>query len=177
MHAVLRSSVDPAHADFEIPVEAPAVEEQAAQYESAAEVPEVQEPVVAAPPVAEQPAVYEAAPEPPAAVEQPAAKIPEPASKAEEPEFELDQDYELVLDPEPLVPAHDQKTPEVPIAPLDPEPEPVTQNAAPANGFASDQFLTDLANEIDQLGIGVLSPGFSGSTPAGICSVGPLSRP
>jgi pilus assembly protein FimV len=161
------AAVDPAHAEFEIPVETPAVEEQAAQYEPAVEVPEVQELPVAAPPVAEQPAVHEAAPEPPAAVEQPAANIPEPAPKAEEPEFELDQDYELVLDPEPLVPAHDQKPPEVPIVPLDPEPEPVTQNAAPANGFASDQFLTDLANEIDQLGIGVLSPGFSGSTPAG----------
>jgi tetratricopeptide (TPR) repeat protein len=159
-------AVAPAHAEFEIPVEAPAVEPQAAQTEPAVEVPKVPELAVAAPLVAE-PAGYEAAPEPPAALEHLAAKIPEPAARAEEPEFELDQDYELVLDPEPLVPAHEQKPPEVPIAPLEPEPEPVTQNAAPANGFASDQFLTDLANEIDQLGIGVLSPGLSGSTPAG----------
>jgi len=164
--AVEPAAAEPAKGEFEIPVERPAVEEPAVRYEPAGEVPEVQELPVAATPVAEQPAVYEGGSEPPSAVE-PAANIPEPAPKAEEPEFEVDQDYELVLDPEPLVPAHDQKPPEVPIAPLHPEPEPVTQNAAPANGFASDQFLTDLANEIDQLGIGVLSPGFSGSTPAG----------
>jgi tetratricopeptide (TPR) repeat protein len=45
----------------------------------------------------------------------------------------------------------------------------VAQNAAPAppagSGFASDQFLADLANEIDQLGIGGLAPGFSGTMP------------
>ncbi len=32
-----------------------------------------------------------------------------------ESEFELDEDYELILDPEPLVPAYDQKPPDVPI--------------------------------------------------------------
>jgi len=97
-------------------------------------------------------------------VEQPpAAKIAEPAPKIEEPEFELDQDYELVLDPEPLVPAHDQRPPEIPIVPL--EPQPAGRNVAPANGFASDQFLSDLAAEIDQLGIGELSPGYSDAGP------------
>jgi hypothetical protein len=45
--------------------------------------------------------------------------------------------------------------------PLEREPEPVAHNAAPANGFASDQFLSDLAAEIDQLGGDQLSPGFS----------------
>src|SRR5437588_176481 len=41
------------------------------------------------------------------------------------------------------------------------------QNAAPpaGSGFASDQFLADLANEIDALGIGGLAPGFSGAMP------------
>ena len=82
-------------------------------------------------------------------------------------EFELEQEYELVLDPEPIIPAYDQKPPEHPIVPLEPEPEPepAAQNAAPAapagGGFASDQFLSDLANEIDQLGIGELTPSFS----------------
>jgi tetratricopeptide (TPR) repeat protein len=104
----------------------------------------------------------------------PAAKTPAPpakpqAPKAPEPEFELDQDYELVLEQESLVPAYDQKPPEKPIAPLEKHPEPVAKNSAPAapsgSGFASDQFLADLANEIDQLGIGDLAPGFSGSTP------------
>jgi tetratricopeptide (TPR) repeat protein len=104
----------------------------------------------------------------------PATKTPAPpakpqAPKAPEPEFELDQDYELVLEQESLVPAYDQKPPEKPIVPLEKNPEPVAKNSAPAapsgSGFASDQFLADLANEIDQLGIGDLAPGFSGSTP------------
>jgi len=86
---------------------------------------------------------------------------------APEPEFELEQEYELVLEQESLVPAYDQRPPETPVAP--PAPKPVAQNAAPpppsGSGFASDQFLADLANEIDQLGIGELSPGFSGSMP------------
>ena len=68
-----------------------------------------------------------------------------------------------MLDPEPLVPAYDQRPPETPIAPKAPAPEPVAQHAAPPSGFASDQFLSDLANEIDQLGIGGLAPGFSDS--------------
>jgi tetratricopeptide (TPR) repeat protein len=96
--------------------------------------------------------------------EVPAAKSPAPPP-APEPEFELEQEYELVLEQEPLVPAYDQRPPEKPVAP----PEPVAQNATPAppsgSGFASDQFLADLANEIDQLGIGELAPGFSGTMP------------
>jgi tetratricopeptide (TPR) repeat protein len=96
-----------------------------------------------------------------------APAAPQKPSKVSRPEseFELEQEYELVLDPEPLVPAYDQKPPETPLAP----PEPVGRNAGAAppegSGFASDQFLADLANEIDQLGIGDLSPGFSGSMP------------
>jgi tetratricopeptide (TPR) repeat protein len=83
----------------------------------------------------------------------------QPAAAASDSEFELDQDYELVIEPEALVPAYDQKPPETPIVPK--EPEPVAHNAAaapPAGGFASDQFLSDLANEIDSLG---LTPTFS----------------
>ena len=64
------------------------------------------------------------------------------------------------------MPAYDQKPPEKPVAP----PAPVGKNAAPTpppgNSFASDQFLADLANEIDQLGIGELTPGFSESAPS-----------
>jgi len=152
-------AAEPAHGEIAVPMEAPAVPQQTHELPL---VPEEATPQ----PSAEEPVVYEAALEPPA-VEQPAAagqlhggEIPEQPTEIEEPEFELDQDYELILDPEPLVPAHDQKPPEIPIAPL--EPEPVGQHVAPANGFASDQFLSDLANEIDQLGIGAaLSPGFS----------------
>jgi tetratricopeptide (TPR) repeat protein len=100
--------------------------------------------------------------------EVPAPEIPKKPAETSADEFELAQEYELVLDPEPLVPAYDQKPPETPVAA--PEPEPVAQNAAPAppagSGFASDQFLADLANEIDGLGMDKLSPGFSGTTPA-----------
>src|SRR5437588_3411942 len=92
-------------------------------------------------------------------------EVPEKVPRTSEPEFELEQEYELVLDAEPLVPAYDQKTPEKPIFPS--EPATVAQNAAPpaGSGFASDQFLADLANEIDALGIGGLAPGFSGAMP------------
>jgi tetratricopeptide (TPR) repeat protein len=83
-----------------------------------------------------------------------AAKPP----KVEEPEFELEQDYELVIEPEPLVPAHEQKPPEV-VA------KNVTQTPSAGSGFASDQFLADLANEIDQLGIDKLSPTYSKPAP------------
>jgi Tetratricopeptide repeat len=160
---------------FEVPVDTPAVPEEKAPFkealarsvlEGAGQIQEVAATFQegAPPPAAEK--VDEVAPEPPAAEKAPAAKAPEPAPKEPEPEFELDQDYELVLDPEPLVPAHDQRPPDVPIVPVEAEPEPAGKNAAPSNGFASDQFLSDLANEIDQLGIGELSPEFSSSTPA-----------
>jgi tetratricopeptide (TPR) repeat protein len=123
-----------------IPLEAEAVEETRPR------IPEAKPPI-------EIPAAREA-PKPP--------KAPEP-----EPEFELEQEYELVLDAEPLVPAYDQKPPETPIA--IPPPESVAKNskAAPpaGSGFASDQFLADLAKEIDSLGLDELSPRFSGSTP------------
>jgi hypothetical protein len=89
---------------------------------------------------------------------------PKPAKPVEpEPEFEVEQDYDLVIEPEPLVPAHDQRPPEKPVVPL-PEPEPVAQDAAagkPNGAFQSDQFLADLANEIDQLGLGELTPSVS----------------
>jgi len=170
------AAAESAHAATEIPIETPPTVEESTAYEPAIEVPkEIQElPVAveesAVQPVVEEPAHHEAAPEPPpAAVEQP-AEVSQVAPKIEEPEFELDQDYELVLDPEPLVPAHDQKPPEIPIVPLEPEAEAVAHNAAPANGFASDQFLSDLAAEIDQLGGDQLSPGYSDAAPHALAS-------
>ena len=122
-----------------------------------------------APPIPVEPEPVAEKVAPPKPKEVPAAKTP-PPPPAPEPEFELEQEYELVLEQEPLVPAYDQRPPETPIAiPPAPQPEPVAQNAAPAppsgSGFASDQFLADLANEIDQLGIGELAPGFSGTMP------------
>ncbi len=94
----------------------------------------------------------------------PPPKAPKKPAETSEPEFELDQDYELVLEAEPLVPAYDQRPPENPVVPS----RPIVQKAAPPppanSGFASDQFLADLAKEIDQLGIGELTPGFSRTT-------------
>ncbi len=127
-----------------------------------------------------------AAAAPPIPLEQPAAKVPaskpkeKPGQKAPqkpakppkpaEPELELDQEYELVLQQEPLVPAYDQKPPQPPVAPP-PPPRAAAQNKAavpPADsGFESDQFLADLAKEIDQLGIDSLEPSFSNAKPGG----------
>ena len=77
-----------------------------------------------------------------------ALSVDQPPAKAHaEPEFEVDQEYELVIAPEPLVPAYDQKPPGVP--------------ATNSGGLASDQFLAELADEIDQLGIDELTPSFS----------------
>jgi pilus assembly protein FimV len=127
------------------------------------------EPPLAAKPPKEKPSVKQ----------KPKAPEPEP-----EPEFEVEQEYELVLDAEPLVPAHEQRPPSPP--PVSRKPEPVHQNAATpvaAESFASDQFLADLASEIDQLGIGEPAPPVTASTPradaraAGNNSSKPAPRP
>ncbi len=116
-------------------------------------------------PLKPEPVIEKAKAKPPAK-QMPVAKAPAKPPQKGEPEFELEQEYELVLDAEPLVPAYDQKPPEKPVAP----PAPVGKNAAPTsptgNSFASDQFLADLANEIDQLGIGELTPSFSEGAPS-----------
>jgi tetratricopeptide (TPR) repeat protein len=87
---------------------------------------------------------------------------------AKEPEFELEQDYELILDPEPLVPAHEEihnlKPADLPEEIRRDEPEPALQNSAAStngNEFASDRFLADLASEIEHLGMGQLTPSYS----------------
>ncbi len=147
---VAHAHTDNAAEEFDVPVETPAAEEL--------EIPMAEaEPVEEAAPHSEEIAIpVEEAKHEPQPVE---AAPPAPKASEPEPEFEVEQDYELVLEPEPLVPAHDQRPPETPIVTR--EPEPVAQNAS---GLASDQFLSDLANEIDQLGIGQLSPEYS--TPA-----------
>src|SRR5215467_6575121 len=123
-------------------------------------------PAAAAPPIPlEKPAAKAPAPKP---KEKPAAKAPQKPPKPAEPELELDQDYELVLEQEQLVPAYDQKPPQPPVAPP-PAQRPGVQNKAaapPADGFESDQFLADLAAEIDQLGMDSLAPSFSNSKPS-----------
>ena len=65
-------------------------------------------------------------------------------------EIDLAEEYELVLSPEP-----EAETAE--------PAKPVATNGAPA--LASDQFLSDLADEIDKLGIGELTPSYSEPAP------------
>ncbi|HYL86074.1 MAG TPA: tetratricopeptide repeat protein [Candidatus Angelobacter sp.] len=159
----------PAHVEeFQI-AEEPALAPVEEEAKAAPSIPVEPEPV---------PEVPKAAPAPPKAKEKPKEKPAPPAAKKPpapvEPEFELDQEYELVLEQEPLVPAYDQKPPEKPIAVPPPPPpapaQPAAQNKAAqppaASGFDSDQFLADLAQEIDQLGMDSLSPTFSSAAPA-----------
>jgi len=61
--------------------------------------------------------------------------------------MDLAEEYELVLSPEP-----------------DAEPPPA-EVPAPSSTLASDQFLSDLADEIDKLGIGELTPSYSEPAP------------
>ena len=105
-------------------------------------------------------------PEP--ALELPQAALPKPLPP--EPEFELDQDFELVIEPEPVVPAHEMLG-QVPAVPKKEEPakgmppeKPGSRKQVPAgvpsngNAFTSEDFMADLAKEIDQLGMGELTP-------------------
>src|SRR5262249_41259553 len=77
---------------------------------------------------------------------------PPPVEKAAPPEaakeIDLAEEYELVLSPEP-----------------DAEPSLPAPVPASGNTLASDQFLSDLADEIDKLGIGELTPSFSEAAP------------
>ena len=98
-------------------------------------------------------------------------EVPEsvPEKPAPESEFELDQDLELILEPEHLAAAHEMLS-EIPVTPPPPEKEEVAEfqplepherrGAESVNGtsFTSEQFLADLANEIDHLGLGEFTP-------------------
>ncbi|MGB9467445.1 MAG: tetratricopeptide repeat protein [Candidatus Acidiferrum sp.] len=150
--------------EFELPVGSPAAPgaDSHAFADISAELPPALEPQSI--PVPAEKSHAPAKPEKPPVHPQPAP----PA--AAEPEFELEQDYELVLNPEPLVPAYDQKPPATPIVVPKPEPEPAaaakdSATAPPAGGFASDQFLADLAKEIDDLGLDALVPSKSEAAP------------
>ena len=173
----------PAVEEFDLTIEEPqAIEEDANSFaDISAELPPVTEPepIPAAPESHHAPAVPEPppvhpepkpiapqkppVPEKPVVAEKPVVpeKLAPPPAAKPEPEFELQQDFELVLEPEPLVPAYDQRPPETPIAIAPPEPAHAAQDSAPvqpAEGFASDQFLADLAKEIDDLGLDALVP-------------------
>jgi pilus assembly protein FimV len=94
-----------------------------------------------------------------------------PVVSSSEPEFEVDQDFELVLEPEAVTPAHEMQAsmPEVGLPsredlgevslglPEQKEKE-VAAKGSGAGLFSSDAFLSDLAKEIDELGLGQLTP-------------------
>jgi pilus assembly protein FimV len=97
---------------------------------------------------------------PETALELPQAALPVPP--VPEPEFELDQDFELVLEPEPVVPAHEMLS-EIPPSPPAPDApaarkEPAAPVAANANVFSSEDFLSVLGKEIDELGLNAGAP-------------------
>jgi tetratricopeptide (TPR) repeat protein len=98
-----------------------------------------------------------------------APRIPEPTleearaalagTPLPQPELELDQEFELVLEPEDVVPAHEMLSKAPPAEP--PKPAEKVAAAVPGDVLSSDQFLTDLAKEIDDLGLDELTPAMS----------------
>jgi tetratricopeptide (TPR) repeat protein len=82
-------------------------------------------------------------PPPPPTVQVAPPAPPEPVAQSPA-EIDLAEEYELVLSPEP-----------------EPEAAEPAKPAAANGALASDQFLSDLADEIDKLGIGELTPSFS----------------
>src|SRR5882672_5188527 len=83
-----------------------------------------------------------------------------PKKSAPEPDLDLDQDFELVLEPEPIVPAHEMLSKIPAAAPQKEKGEPQkVQASRPANGqaFTTDDFLSDLAKEMGELGLGELT--------------------
>jgi tetratricopeptide (TPR) repeat protein len=95
-----------------------------------------------------------------------------PEAKTEQTELELEQEFELVLEPEELAAPHEMLSQVPPTKTPEPAADAVAEKIAegkeekiaePALGqmFSSDQFLTDLAKEIDELGLDELTPTMS----------------
>jgi pilus assembly protein FimV len=87
---------------------------------------------------------------------EPALDLPQntvPEKMAPEPDLDLDQDFELVLEAEPVVPAHEMLS-NIPPPAKTSEPSKVP---ASAQSLTTDDFLTDLAKEMDELGLGELT--------------------
>jgi tetratricopeptide (TPR) repeat protein len=90
----------------------------------------------------------------------PALDLPQstvPEKIAPDADLDLDQDFELVLEAEPLVPAHEMLA-KIPPPAKTPGP-PKVPAGAPVNAqsLTTDDFLTDLAKEMDELGLGELT--------------------
>ena len=105
--------------------------------------------------------------------QEPALEVPQaalPETPEPQPEIELDQEFELVLEPEAVVPAHEMLSQIPPPKTPDPVEESLPLGAGEAQKtkepvagemFSSDQFLSDLAKEIDELGLDELTPTMS----------------
>ena len=159
------ASEDTGHSEFAVPVEETDPESW--------EVPEEKIPTETASPAARSAAPHEAVPAHPEALlpdeeltalpvpehaeiasekQEPALEEPEQpvhAKAGPEPEFELERDFELVLEPEEVVPPHEMMN-QVPAAK---EAKPPAPAGKPAAVFSSDDFLSDLAKELDGLGL------------------------
>jgi pilus assembly protein FimV len=107
-------------------------------------------------PIPEHAHIASEGPEP--VLEEPQAALPR--KPAEEPEFELDREFELILEPEEVVPPHEMLS-QIPPPKQSEAAEPPTQAERKPSGFSSDQFLSDLAKEIDELGLDELTPATS----------------
>jgi tetratricopeptide (TPR) repeat protein len=148
---------------FEIPAETADFEEWSTPQAEASAAPQTAEPEIRPTellpdeelttlPVPEHSELAAEGPE--TALELPQAALPE--TPVPEPEVELDQDFELVLEPEPVVPAHEMLA-DIPPSPAA-ESEPAAPVAANAGVFTSEDFLSDLGKEIDDLGLNVGHP-------------------
>jgi tetratricopeptide (TPR) repeat protein len=138
----------------EIPVELTAAEQRAALAEQVFKQHEelLPDEELTTLPSQEHPKVAAEGPEP--TLDLPKQTVPE--KPAPEPDLDLDQDFELVLEAEPIVPAHEMLSKIPP--PKAPETHKV-QASGPVNGqsLTTDDFLTDLAKEMDELGLGELT--------------------
>ena len=129
-------------AEFHIPLDAAAAKEPPPASPLSQVAPDAAEETIEFIPV-EESGKEELPPKP----QSPAPPEAEPVS-----EIELDQEYELILSPEP-----ESESPEQPAGTA----EPAMFAKSAEHALASDQFLADLANEIDQLGMDQLTPSFS----------------
>jgi len=90
------------------------------------------------------------------ALEEPQQALPR--TPAPEPEFELEKDFELVLEPEKVVPPHELMSQVPPGKAAQPPEQGAKSQEVPAPSFAADDFLSEIAKEIDQLGLDELAP-------------------
>jgi tetratricopeptide (TPR) repeat protein len=95
------------------------------------------------------------------ALEEPQAALPTTA--VPEPEFELDNEFELVLEPEEVVPPHQMLSQVPPPKPAEPAGEVAHAGPGKPDPLTSEGFLADLAKEIDDLDLSALAPATSQS--------------